>query len=100
MFFLLELGVVGSTGERYHIANVCHSCHKEQQALESESESRVGARTVTTGIEIPPHILHRNTKLLDTCEQFIVVGLALRATYYLTNLGEEHIHRTNSHPNF
>ena len=36
---LLEFSVVWSTWERYHVADVRHTCHKEQQTLKAESEA-------------------------------------------------------------
>ena len=77
IFLLLEISVVRSAGERNDVADVSHTCHEEQQALEAEAEARVGAGTILAGVEIPPHILHGDTQLLNASEQLVIVSLTL-----------------------
>ena len=36
---LLELCIIRSTGERNNVADIRHTCYKEQQALKAQSES-------------------------------------------------------------
>ena len=49
-------------------------------------------RAVTTGIEIPPHILHRYAKFFDAGKELVVISLTLAAADNLADLGEEHVH--------
>jgi hypothetical protein len=55
----------------------------------------VGSRTETAGIEIPPHILHRDMQLFDTSKQLIIIFLTLRTSDNLADTGEQHVHRPN-----
>ena len=47
-----------------------------------------------TGVEIPPHVLHRDAELVNACLEFVVVRLTLAATDDFTNAREEHVHGT------
>ena len=87
-----ELGVAGSTRERNHVAYVGHAGNEEHKALKAEPEAAVRHRAVTTGIEIPPHILHRYAKFFDAGKELVVISLTLAAADNLADLGEEHVH--------
>ena len=50
----LELCVLGSTWEGNDVADVLHSGNEEDEALESETETCMGAASILAGIEIPP----------------------------------------------
>ncbi len=52
----------------------------------------MGHGAEATGVEIPPHILHRYVQLLDTGEEFVVVGLAFAAADDFADFGEEDVH--------
>ena len=85
-----------SARERNYIADVCHTGHKQQQTLETKAETGVRATSVFTGIQIPPHILHRYIQFLDTGKQLIVIGFTFRTSDNLANLREQNIHGTYS----
>lgn len=88
---LLEFGCLGSTWERYHVADVLHTGHEEDKALEAEAETTVGAASILAGVEIPPHILHRDVATVDFADEFVIVLLAHATADNLANLREEHV---------
>ncbi len=89
---VLELGVVGCTREGNDVTNVGHTGHEEHKTLKSESESCMRNGAETTGVKIPPHVLHGDVELLDASEKLVVVLLTLRAADNLSDLREEDIH--------
>ena len=91
MGVFLELSVIRSTWERYYIANVLHTCHEEDKALESETETCVWTATETAGVKIPFHILHWNVTFLDFVQKLVITFLTNRTTDNLTNLWEENV---------
>ena len=52
--------------------------------------------TVLTGIQIPPHILHRDIQFLNTSQQFVIICFTLWTSDNFANLREQHIHSTYS----
>ena len=72
---LLELAVLGCAGEGNHVTDVLHACHEENQALETETETAVGAASVLARVEIPPHILHGDVAVLYLVHQFAIALL-------------------------
>ena len=56
----------------------------------------MGYGTETTCVEIPPHVLHGDVKFLDALQELVIVLLTLRASDNLTDIGEEHVHGTDS----
>ena len=88
----LEFGVVGGAGEWDDVADVGHTGYEEHEAFESESEAGVRHGTESAGIEIPPHVLHRNAELVDACAEFIVVGFTFGTTDDFTDFREENVH--------
>lgn len=71
----LELRSLWSTWERNDVTNVLHAGDEEDETLEAEAETCVRARTETTGVEVPPHILHRDVTSLNLVEQLVVALL-------------------------
>ena len=53
-FQVLEFRVLRVTRERNHVADVGHTGDEQQQAFETETETAVGRRAETAGVEIPP----------------------------------------------
>ena len=88
---ILEFCVTRSTWERYHVANVRHTCYEQQQAFESQTESGVRACSVLTSIKIPPHILHRDIQLSDTSHQLVLVFFTHTTTDDFSNLREQYV---------
>lgn len=48
--FVLEIGIVGSTRERYDISDVCHTGHEQQQSFQPHAESCMRACTIASGV--------------------------------------------------
>ena len=65
IFLLLEISVVRSAGERNDVADVSHTCHEEQQALEAEAEARVRHGAVAAGVDVPLEVLAGHAQLVD-----------------------------------
>ena len=51
--------------------------------------------TETTSIQIPPHILHRNTHFIDTVHQLIIIRFTFGTADDFTDFREQYIHGTN-----
>ncbi len=95
MFRELKLSVARRTRERYDITDIRHARHEQQQTLKAQTEPGVGTRTELTGIEIPPHILHRDVKFVNARHQLVVIRFTLGTANDFSNLREEHIHGTH-----
>ncbi len=91
----LEISCLWSTWERNHVADILHAGDKQDEALETETETAVRTTAIATGVEIPPHILHRNLATLDFSHQFVVTLLTNRTTDDFANLWEQHIGALN-----
>ena len=86
-----ECRIIGCAGERNDVANVLHTCHKQEQTFESEPESGVWTSTVTTRVKIPPEFLCRHLQLVDARHQLVVTLFAHGASDDLAYLGEEDV---------
>ena len=52
-------------------------------------------RTETASIQIPPHILHRNSHFINAVQQFVIISFTFGPSDNFTDFREQHIHRTN-----
>ena len=91
----LELCVLWSARERYHVANVLHTGHEEHQTLEAQTKSAVGTGAEAAGVQIPPHILHGYVAAFYLAHQLVVVLLAHRTAYDFSNLREQYVGALN-----
>ena len=90
-FFLLKVGILWRSGEGNDIADVLHTRHEEDQALEAESEAGMRTCAPAAGVEIPPEMGLVHLPLVDLCHEFVVVLLTDGASDDLADLGEEDI---------
>ena len=88
---ILKLCCFRCTWEGYHIAYVLHARYEEHQSLEAQTETGVRSGTETTGVQIPPHIFHRDMPTLDLFVQQVQTLLTHATADDLTDLREEHI---------
>ncbi len=70
----------------------CHAGNEEHQSLEAKTEAAVGHSAEAAGVEIPPHVFHRNVELLDALLEFVVVGFTFRSSYDFTDFREKYVH--------
>jgi len=90
MFFLKLCGFWCS-GERNDVADVLHSGHEEDEALEAEAETGVGTGSPAAGVEIPPEMGLVHLATSDFGEELGVALFTDRATDDLSDLGEEDV---------
>ena len=90
-FAFSELCRFRRSWEGYHVADVLHARNEEDEPLETESEASMGAGAVLSGVEIPPHVLHRDATAVDLANELVVALLADGASYYLAYLREEDV---------
>ena len=83
-----ELCVVRGTRERDYVADVGHACYEEYKAFKSEAESGMRHCAETACVEIPPHVLHRDSQFVDAGKELVIVLLTLRAADYLPDVRE------------
>ena len=91
LYVCLEFGVLWRAGEGDDIADVLHAGDEEDEALETESETTVGAASVFAGVEVPPHVLHGDMALLNLAHELVVALLADRTADDLADLWEKHV---------
>ena len=91
-----EFGVVRSAREGDDVAYVCHTGNEKHEAFEAETETAVRHCAEAAGVEIPPHVFHRDVEFLDAAEKLVIVGFALGTTYDLADLREKDVHGADS----
>ena len=97
----LEFSTLGSTREGNDVADVLHTCYKQNQTLEAKTEASMRTGSPTTGIDVPPQVGLIHLTTLNLTHQFVVALLTHRTTDDLTDLREQHVGtlhgRTRSH---
>ena len=88
----LKFGVFRSAGERDDVPDVGHAGDEEEQALETETEARVGHGAVAAGVDVPFEVLAGHSQLVDAGLELLEVRFALGTADDLTDLREEHVH--------
>src|SRR5687767_6112778 len=91
-FLLLELRIFRRSWKRYHITDICHTCHKLNHPLESEAEAGMRDRAKPAGIKVPPQLFYRYIHLPHSFLQFSEPFLPLRTPNNFTYTRRKYIH--------
>ena len=81
----LEHRVLGRTGEGDDVADVLHSRHEEDEALEAETEAGVRTSAPAACVDIPSQMGHIHLTTVDLCHELVIAVLTDATTDNLTD---------------